>query len=106
MTPKNQVAEQRQEGQGPPNMQLSAAGPRPMRLVFIMTLGQKSGWGATCLPGKGSGLSLTKWYFRGSHYPASPPLLSFQTLLHTYLGKPSLPEYPTPTPHSHPILVT
>lgn len=28
MTPKNQVAEQRQEGQGPPNMQLSAAGPQ------------------------------------------------------------------------------
>lgn len=83
MTPKNQVAEQRQEGQGPPNMQLSAVDPQTQKARLHHDTGPEVWMGATCLPGKGFGLSLAERYLRGSHYPASPPLLSFQTLPHT-----------------------
>lgn len=59
-----------------------------------------------CLPEKGFGLFLAKWYLRGSNtQPAHLFSLSKPFFTLTSLGKPSLSEYPIPTSHSHQILV-
>lgn len=83
--------------------ELSARGPQTHETpVLIMALGQKTGWGAACLPGKSFGLFLAKCTL-GALTTQQAHLFSlpkpFFTL--TSLGKPTLSEYLTPTIFSH-----
>lgn len=82
---------------------LSARGPQTHETSILITaLGQKTRWGAACLPGKGFGLFLAKCTL-GALTTQQAHLFSLPKpfFILTSLGQPSLSEYLTPTKFSH-----